>query len=78
MIGSDWGSNNQIFLEISLMIVDLILLISLFCAFFFLKLHEELYKAKYVLTDGDVASLLPSKTHGSFLVFSRFIECLNA
>ncbi|RWR80885.1 transmembrane protein 120 [Cinnamomum micranthum f. kanehirae] len=31
------------------------------------KLHEELYKAKYVLTDGDVASLLPSKTHGSVL-----------
>eukprot|EP00268_Persea_americana_P003906 TRINITY_DN1119_c0_g1_i2.p1 TRINITY_DN1119_c0_g1~~TRINITY_DN1119_c0_g1_i2.p1 ORF type:complete len:374 (-),score=57.01 TRINITY_DN1119_c0_g1_i2:688-1809(-) len=31
------------------------------------KLHEELYKAKYVLTDGDVASLLPSKTHGTFL-----------
>ncbi|KAJ1692794.1 hypothetical protein LUZ63_009492 [Rhynchospora breviuscula] len=31
------------------------------------KIEEELYRARCILTDGDAASLLPSKSHGRFL-----------
>lgn len=31
------------------------------------KMDEELYRARCVVSDGDVASLLPSKAHGRFL-----------
>ncbi|OAY75226.1 hypothetical protein ACMD2_16152 [Ananas comosus] len=31
------------------------------------KIDEELYRARCILSEGDVASLLPSKAHGRFL-----------
>ncbi|PKA50203.1 hypothetical protein AXF42_Ash017795 [Apostasia shenzhenica] len=31
------------------------------------KVEEEMFRAKFLLSDGDVASLLPSKDHGRFL-----------
>ncbi|KAJ4803767.1 Transmembrane protein [Rhynchospora pubera] len=31
------------------------------------KIEEELYKAQWILNEGDVAALLPSRTHGRFL-----------
>ncbi|XP_068669681.1 uncharacterized protein [Aristolochia californica] len=31
------------------------------------KLHEDLYKARCIINDGDVSLLLPSKSHGTFL-----------
>ncbi|KAF3678317.1 putative RNA pseudourine synthase 7-like [Capsicum annuum] len=31
------------------------------------RLEEELYKASYVLSEGDAAAFLPSKSHGGFL-----------
>ncbi|XP_020685371.1 transmembrane protein 120 homolog isoform X2 [Dendrobium catenatum] len=39
------------------------------------KIEEEIYRAKCLLSDGDVASLLPSKDHGRFL--NMFLGPIN-
>ncbi|CAI9087030.1 OLC1v1020994C1 [Oldenlandia corymbosa var. corymbosa] len=33
----------------------------------FLQLEEELFRARYILSEGDAAAFLPSKSHGRFL-----------
>ncbi|GFZ15993.1 TMPIT-like protein [Actinidia rufa] len=39
------------------------------------KLVEELYRASYILSEGDAAAFLPSKSHGRFL--SMFLGPIN-
>lgn len=37
--------------------------------FIYFQLEEELFKASYVLSEGDAAAFLPSKSHGMFGFF---------
>lgn len=49
--------------------VDVIYVYLFFLMFIYSQLEEELFKASYVLSEGDAAAFLPSKSHGMLRVF---------
>lgn len=46
--------------------------------FLFIQLEEELFRARYILSEGDAAAFLPSKAHGIAIAFFLVFAVLRS